>query len=176
MSTRKGRGQILNRTSMADYLGIAMPTLDEWVRRGCPCKERGGRGKQWQFNSADVQRWREQDIREERAAMNGRDHSIEELKKRKLAAEAELAELDAAERRGEVIPADQVERGWLLILGEVRANLLGAFPPRLARRLIGVEGETPIKRIVLEEVELALQVTADADIDEVLAADTDPEA
>ncbi|MGS4945536.1 terminase small subunit [Meridianimarinicoccus sp. RP-17] len=159
---------------MADYLGIAMPTLDEWVRRGCPVRERGGRGKQWKFNSADVIRWREQDIREERAALSANDHSIDELKKRKLAAEAELAELDAAERRGEVIPADQVERGWMLISGEVRATLLGAFPPRLARRLIGVDGETAIKRIVIEEVELALQVLADADIDEVLAADAEP--
>jgi len=53
------RGRILNRCEIAEIFGRSLPTIDNWVRLGCPFVERGERGREWQFNSADVLDWRE---------------------------------------------------------------------------------------------------------------------
>jgi len=54
------------------------------------------------------------------------DYHVE--KARKTRAEADIAEMDAAKRKGEAIDAAEVKRAWMLILGEVRANL-GQYSP-----------------------------------------------
>lgn len=162
MSTRKGRGQILNRTEMADHLGIAMPTLDDWVRRGCPVVERGGRGRQWKFNSADVRSWRDEDIR--RDAVGQDDASVDELRRRKLRAETLQAELELSRDRGELVPADTFDRAMAKAFGEVQANMRNVLPGRAARRLIGETDETRFKEVLLEEVDEALTALADADL------------
>lgn len=58
---KKSRGRDVNRSDLAEINGVSMPTIDDWVRRGCPVVQRGGRGRAWQFNTADVRNWREDD-------------------------------------------------------------------------------------------------------------------
>jgi len=108
MSNKVGRGQQLNRSKMADHLGIAMTTMDDWVKRGCPVISRGGRGVQWKFNSAAVRAWRDADIRSELTGVQSA--SMDELKRRKLEAETEQAELDLARSKELVAPVEQIER------------------------------------------------------------------
>lgn len=172
MSTRKGRGQLLNRTEMANHLGIAMPTLDEWVRRGCPIVKRGGRGQQWQFNSADVRAWRDEDIRRDAAGPD--DATLDELKKRKLRAETLQAELELSRERGELVPADTFDRAMAKAFGEVQASMRNVLPGRAARRLIAESDETRFKAVLLEEIDEALSALADADL--ITEADLDDEA
>ncbi len=160
--SRKGRGQVLNRTEMAQHLGIAMPTLDDWVRRGCPVLERGGRGRQWSFNSADVRAWRDEDV--QRQALGASPASVDELKKRRLRAETELAELELAKARELVAPVEQFERAMAKAFGEVRAGLRNVVPGRAARRLIGEGDETRIKAVLREEIDHALLALADIDL------------
>lgn len=159
MSNRIGRGQTLNRTEMADHLGIAMPTLDDWVRRGCPVVSRGGRGRAWQYNTADVREWRDQDIREEMAGTA--TASTDELKRRKLQAETEQAELDLARAKGQVVPVAQFERAMSIAFGEVRARLRNVVPSRAGRRLVGEGDETRIKAVLREEIDQVLEALAD---------------
>lgn len=148
---------------MADHLGVAMPTLDDWVRRGCPVVERGGRGRAWKFNSADVRAWRDEDIREQMASKVA-NATLDELKRRKLEAETLQLELDLAKARGEVVPVDQYERALAKAFGEVRAGLRNVVPGRAARRLLGENDETRLKAVLLEEVDQALEALADADL------------
>jgi phage terminase Nu1 subunit (DNA packaging protein) len=162
LSNKKGRGQILNRTQMADHLGIAMPTLDDWVRRGCPVVSRGGRGKQWKFNTADVRSWRDSDVRAE--LMDTSNASTDELKRRKLQAETEQAELDLAKAKDLVIPLEQYERALAKAFGEVRAGMRNVLPGRAARRLLGETDETRIKDVLLEEIDQQLEVLADTEL------------
>lgn len=162
MTNKVGRGQILNRSQMADHLGVAMTTLDDWVKRGCPVVERGGRGRQWKFNSAKVRAWRDDDIRSE--AQGTQLASLEELKKRKLAAETEQAELDLAKAKGELVPLEQFDRALAKAFGEVRAGMRNVVPGRAARRLIGEADETRFKDVLLEEIDHALEVLADSDL------------
>lgn len=163
MGSRRGKGLTLNRTEMADYLGIGMPTLDDWVRRGCPVVRRGGRGRAWAFNSADVLAWRESDIRAEAQASTA-DATVEELRRRKLRAETEQAELDLAKAKAQVVPIEQFDRALAKAFGEVRANLRNVLPGRAARRLLGETNETRIKAVLLEEVDQMLEVLHDSDL------------
>lgn len=162
MSNKVGRGQILNRSQMADNLGVAMTTLDDWIRRGCPVVERGGRGRAWKFNSAAVRSWRDNDIRAE--LKDTRNASTEELKRRKLQAETEQAELELAKAKEELVPVEQYGRALAKAFGEVRAGIRNVVPGRAARRVVGETDETRIKEVVLEEVDQALEVLADSDL------------
>lgn len=162
MTNKVGRGRTLNRAETAEYLGIAMTTLDDWVRRGCPAVQRGSRGKPWQFNSAEVLAWREGDIRSE---ADGIEFSSEkELRRRKLAAETGLSELEFDQARELVAPIEQIERAMAKAFGEVRANLRNVLPSRAARRLIGETEETRVKTVLSEEVDMALEALADKDL------------
>jgi terminase small subunit / prophage DNA-packing protein len=59
-SQPKYKGYILNRVELAEYMGVSLPTIDDWRRRGCPYVEKADRAKgvPWKFNSADVVNWR----------------------------------------------------------------------------------------------------------------------
>lgn len=162
MSNKVGRGRNLNRAETADYFGIAMTTLDDWVRRGCPAVQKGSRGKPWTFNSAQVIAWRENDIRSEAAGVQVA--TADELKRRKLEAETELVELELAEAKGLVAPIEQIDRAMAKAFGEVRANMRNVLPPRAASRIVGEKNETKVKAVLLEEIDLALESLADGDL------------
>lgn len=124
------KGRQANQTDLADIHGCSLPTIRAWVRRGCPVIHRGGKGREWLFNTADVAQWRE----EQAAAAAVGDTSamdLDEARRRKEAAFAAMAELDLGKRRGELVEIESVSE----IVGEeysrVRAKLMG-MPVKLA--------------------------------------------
>lgn len=159
---KKNRGQIVNRQELAEINGVSLPTIDDWVRRKCPVVQRGGRGRAWQFNTADVRSWRDDDIR---AQSQGVERATkDELILRKLSAETEQAELDLAKAKEELMPVEDYERALVKAFGEVRAGLRNVVPSRVARRIIGESDETKIKEVLLEEIDFALEALADQDL------------
>lgn len=59
-------GQKVNRSELAAAFGVALTTVDVWVRGGCPFDQRGsGKGKPWVFDIADVHNWHLQRARSE---------------------------------------------------------------------------------------------------------------
>jgi len=158
----KNRGREVNRTELAEINGVSLPTVESWVRRGCPVVQRGGRGRAWQFNTADVRNWREDDIRAE--ASNATHANKDELILRKLRAETEQAELDLSKARNELVPIDQFDRAMTKAFGEVRAGFRNVLPSRAARRLIGESDETKMKEVLIDEVDQILLVLSDSDL------------
>jgi phage terminase Nu1 subunit (DNA packaging protein) len=158
----KTRGRVVNRTELAEINGVSLPTIESWVRRGCPVVQRGGRGRAWQFNTAEVRSWREDDIRAE--SSQATNATKEQLLLRKLAAETEQAELDLAKSKDEVVPVEQLERAMVKAFGEVRAGMRNVVPGRAASRLLGETDETNFKAVLLEEIDHALEALADSDL------------
>lgn len=79
---------------------------------------------------------------------------------RLMAAKAELAEIDVAERRGELIPVDQARADVMDRFATVRTKILGV-PSRVAQRLPRLASEiVPILEELLRE---ALAELADGD-------------
>lgn len=52
------KGQNVSRKGLSDVFGVALTTVDAWVKRGCPVVVRGhGKGSEWQFNTAQISQW-----------------------------------------------------------------------------------------------------------------------
>ena len=157
-----GRGQEVNQTGLADTFGVSLPTVRAWVRRGCPVVQRGAKGKQWVFNTADVAQWRE----DEAAAAAVGDTSkmdMDEARRRNEAAKAAMAELDLAKRRGELIEIEAVAEHVGEEYSRLRAKLL-ALPVKLAPMLENAESLQERREIIEDAiVECLAELTADED-------------
>lgn len=162
MGKRAARGEIVSRVHLASIMGCSLPTVDHWVRAGCPVEKRGGRGVPWQFNTAKVREWREETIRED-ASRSLADLSIEALGKRELAAKTELAELTLAREKRLVAPIEEIESAVARAFAEVRANMRN-IPARVATQIVGETDETRMKSVILAEVDQALEALADQEL------------
>lgn len=145
---------ILNVTQLADHYGVHRQTITSWVRRGMPAEAGGGVGKAYEFDSTKVAAWREQEA--VRNAVGDVDQADEnELKRRKLAADTTVAEVEAAKARGEVVYIDDAVKEVTAAIYEVKAKLY-ASPARIAPQIVGETDETRIKDVIQSEFEQAL--------------------
>lgn len=160
---RKYRGQTVGKREVAQIFGVAESTVSEWVRRGCPVMQRGGKGVAWQVNTADVAEWLKKRAVEDIAGESLADES--ELKRRKLAADTAKAELELAKVKGEVVPLRQLERALANTFAEVKTNIRNV-PSRVSTALIGETSETRIKEVIVEEIDLALEAMDEFDIND----------
>lgn len=87
---------------------------------------------------------------------------------RLVKAKADLAEMEAAQRRGDLLPADRVEDAWTAVLARLRSRLL-VLPDRLAP-LVHEEttiagARAVIRRVIAEALtelaQTAIEATAD---------------
>lgn len=156
------KGRLVNMGELSQLWGVALNTVKAWVRRGCPVVSRGGRGREWQFDTAAVAQWRE----EQAAAAAVGDTSamdLDEARRRKEAALAAMAELDLAKRRGEVVDVEAIAD----IVGEeytrLRARLL-ALPVKLAP-LMETAATLAERREIIEDAicECLAELAADDD-------------
>lgn len=164
----KGRGNKVNRTELAATFGVSLPTVDQWVRDGCPFDQRGaGRGKPWVFDTADVAAWREARARDDGTDADGADlkRHAERLKARKLTAEAGLAELELAKKMGLVAPVDEFERAQAKMFAVVQQNVLNVVQ-RAAISLLGETDEARFKEVLRKELADALEKAAAAEIED----------
>ena len=167
----KGRGQKVNRKQIADVFGVSLPTVDAWLRAGCPYDQKGERGKEWVFDTADVMRWREQLARDDAGGQDTQDDAA--LDRRKKLAAARLAELELAQKMGALAPVDHMERVWSRIIAETTSGFRGSFIRRVVSQLLGELDEREFKRVLLAEVDTTLETLANMDPTEVDNDDTD---
>lgn len=154
------KGQEVTRQGLADIFGVSLPTIDNWVRQGCPYISKGGRGQEWQFNTAQVSKWlRDRDVEE---ATGGIPDDLEELKLREQKAKTELTELELAQKKGEVALISEFERIWAMSMGQLRQNILGV-PQRAVLQLLGETDEMAFKEKLRAEIVLALEQTVESE-------------
>ena len=157
------KGKQVTRQALADVFGVSLPTIDAWVRKGCPFVEKGGRGQEWQFNTAQVSKWlRDRDVEE---ATGDIPDDMDELKLRKQKAETELAELELAERKGEVALIAEFERAQAMVFAAIRANIMNV-PQRAVLQLLGETDERAFKEKLKAELVLALETSAEEELEE----------
>jgi phage terminase Nu1 subunit (DNA packaging protein) len=133
---RRGAGRIVGRTELAEIFGVSLTTVDHWTRAGAPHDSSGSGPK---FNTAEVVDWRVAQAVEKATEAAPADQTLDEARRRKTQAEAELAEIELAEKRGQVV---QIGEAAKLVAEEytaVRSRLL-AIPNKLAPQ-IAVESD-----------------------------------
>jgi len=157
-----GKGQKVNRQQLAAVFGISLPTVDAWRRAGCPYLAKGGSGREWTFDTADVAEWREQRAREEASGSDVQDEAA--LRKRKLIADLKIVELEALAKMGELAPVADMERALTRVMAEMQSKLRGAFVSRCVSQLLGEQDERKFKSVLLTEVDSTLEVLAGMDV------------
>lgn len=134
-------GRIVNRQELAEILGYSLPTVSAWVEEGCPAVTRGGRGKSFEFDTADVVKWllaRERQDRKQAAAAGARakiedasgEITIDVARLRHEVAKAKSAEIDLAAKIGALAPLEMVAKVVSNEIANARARLL-SIPVKL---------------------------------------------
>ena len=124
-----------------------------------PYLQRGQRGKEWTFDTADVFNWeKDQAIKDTVGDFTA--VSEDEMKMRKLAAETGKAEIELAKARGEVAPLHDMEIAWRDSVLEFKARIR-LLPSRVAGQMVGLDNETEIKAVLLDEVDQSLTVLSE---------------
>jgi phage terminase Nu1 subunit (DNA packaging protein) len=157
----KNTGKEVNKAELCATFGVTPPTVDGWLRNGCPIKQRGSRGVSAVFNTADVSKWLNDRSRDEGAGNILADEA--ELRRRKLAAETGKAELEYSQAKGLVAPIAEFERVQSRLMAAIRTNIMNV-PSRAVLQLLGETSETVFKEKLRAELALALEQSSDADL------------
>lgn len=158
MATNQGTvARHVSLTQLSELFGVSRTVVGTWVKKGCPYVQRADREKriQWLFDTADVLAWREQ-----QAAINAVGDSdtleIQEARRRKMAAEAALAELNLAKLRGDAVSIDHIEKVWSDIVATFRAKML-VLPARIAPSIAGETNE----RMIIKSLQVYIHEALD---------------
>lgn len=125
----------LTASEAARRLGLTAQGLQGWLKKpGAPVRADGNKLLvQW----PQFARWREQQMVES-ALTAAQPADFEEARARKVAAEAQLAELDLAVRRGDLVTLAEFEKTIAQAFDRVRSRMV-ALPGRLAPLVVGTE-------------------------------------
>ena len=156
-------GVIVSRKKLAEFLGVHVTTVDNWVSAGCPYKTKGRKGVEWQFNSSDVVKWREDRVKNNEE--EGEPETLKSLQLRLMRAQAEKVELDLAKARDEVAPIEEVAQAWESVFAMIKSRLRNV-PKRCSTQLAGETDTTRIKQIIGSEIDEALTEFADTPLNE----------
>lgn len=66
-----------NKAELAEFFDVSLPTIESWVRRGCPVVQQGRKGVSWVFDLRAAAKWRygsdEQEENQDPDAMTPKD-------------------------------------------------------------------------------------------------------
>ncbi len=142
--------QITGQQGIADMFGVSRETIDNWQSVGMPVKSRGGPGVPSLYDAAACINWR---LETELRKVQG-----ERPQDRLARVQADKIEMENAERRGLLIPADQLEPRLKAAFVSARETWLDAVP-RLARELPADPDER--EQMLQAEFETFLHLLAD---------------
>lgn len=157
------KGCEVSRQGAADIFGVSLPTIDNWVRAGCPYDKKGGRGQEWQFNTSNIAKWLQD--RAADTAMGDVPDDMEQLKLREQKAKTVMAEMELAKAMKEVALTSEFERVQSKIFSIIRTNILNV-PQRAVLQLLGEKDATKFKMTLKAELVKALEAVADFEIDD----------
>lgn len=152
-----------NIQEAAVILGYSVPTIKRYIQLGMPVKSKGGRGKDYVLSLPDCVAW-VADLKVKNAIGDVDQATEQELRRRKLAAETKLAELEALKKTGEVIYIDDAVRIRTHEALAVKASLL-AIPPRIDHVLAGSNDRKFCRTTLNDEILGALEELATRSID-----------
>lgn len=142
--------RIVSVQSIASMFGVSHQTIANWQDQGFPVALRGGPGVPSEYESTDCIRWFV-----DREMSNAQ---AESPNNRLARAKAEAQEMNNAQRRGLLIPADMLEPKLKAAFVAARTMWLDAVP-RLAREL--PEDSTARAAMLQREFEAFLHTLAD---------------
>ena len=141
------RGRDYSQADMAEIIGVSYQALQGYRKDGCPCRQ--GDGRQMIFNSADTIEW----LRD-RARKSAEAPEAAEERARLLRAQAEKAEIEVAQLRGEIVNVEDVKAEWAQMVSNWRGKIIELIPKAVDMcGLKRTEAAPRIKKLVYETLE-----------------------
>lgn len=146
----------VNLSQLARLTGKSRNTIRQWIASGMPIHRRAAadEGTGHQFDIAAIIAWREERARAAAGCDADELMDKEEAQRRKLAAEASMAEFNLARVRQETLLLGDVLHIVTSEYSEVRARLR-SLPARLSQILAGSDAET-LFRELRKEIDVVL--------------------
>jgi terminase small subunit / prophage DNA-packing protein len=181
----KRRGRVVDVAELSRYTGYSVSAIETEIKRGAPLQRRGGPGREHKLDTAQFITWL---IRKERERMIGifqqlRAESLGEgsefggsepesgnYKQRRFAAQAELSEIELAEKRGELVPIEKVMTIFTNLVGIARAQLL-VIPTKASPQLAAMKDPKAVYIFLKDVIYDALNELADIDPADLIAQD-----
>jgi phage terminase Nu1 subunit (DNA packaging protein) len=132
MPSKAAKGRTVNKSQLADLLETTLPTVDNWLRKGCPYIAKPENGGRWQLNVAQVVNWL---VTRAEGRYDSADLTAERT--RLTRAQADKAERELQIMEGTLLQADEVSLQWSWILSNARSAFL-SIPTRCAPQLAGM--------------------------------------
>jgi phage terminase Nu1 subunit (DNA packaging protein) len=137
---------VVTQAEIADALGISGATVSRFKRKGMP------------VSSIEAARaWRDENVRPRYEKPTG---SIVDETARLKSAQADMAEMEAAEKRGELAPVSDMEMAASEAMVIVRTQL-EAIAGRTAKQLAAMTDAAEIRQFTLNEIRRSLAAAAD---------------
>jgi terminase small subunit / prophage DNA-packing protein len=95
---------LANSAEVAELFEVDPVTVRQWAASGCAYVKRGGKGIEWQFETAVVHRWLVQRALRQAGIGDPARDDLPSLKSRKLRADAELKEITLKRRAEDLVP------------------------------------------------------------------------
>jgi phage terminase Nu1 subunit (DNA packaging protein) len=142
-----------NKAELAAFFDVSLPTIESWVRRGCPVVQRGSKGVSWVFDLLQVSEWKFSGMAPQGAGEDGEiDPSRLPPAERKAWFESEIKRRDLQVRDGELIPASDLELCIATAFAAI-AQGVRAIPDNLERRIgCGADVAETVGQILDEEM------------------------
>ena len=153
-------GKTVGLGDFARIIGRSENYVRECLANGMPVAERGDRGTSWRIETGPAIWWLMQWSVMQAAAAERRQ--TRDPKTRKEIAQAELAEMNVALRRGELAPVALMREGVETIIARARARLL-SIPVKSAAMVQGMK-PAEIKAILETQIHDALNELASEEI------------
>ena len=152
--------QIKGQEHIAEVFGVAPKTIVEWQAAGFPILKQGKRGVPSEYSTEDCIAWFVQ--RELDKA------GIEGVRDRLARLQADEVEMRIAEKRGLLIPVEQIEPAWTALVSSAR-SYLRAEPDRLAHLMETMDGVDAKRDMLADTFDEFLTKLSKFDPDEVAA-------
>ena len=145
----------MSQAELAGLFEVRRATIRGWERAGCPVERKSAKiGEPSLYKPVDVIKWRqEQAVRAATGELAAAD--MNELRRRKLAAEVVLVELTLAEKDGRLIDLGIVEEQFTDVCMSLKGRFL-ALPATLVPRLVLASTQQEFYEIVQNAVYEAL--------------------
>jgi phage terminase Nu1 subunit (DNA packaging protein) len=155
---------IVNKTQLAQIIGRS----EEWLTQAqkqsdFPVLQKGRGRAGSRYETADVIDWMNRKNIDNLLGDAGAI-DIEEAKRRKLAAEAALAETELAQVQGRLVEAEVVERAWAELVANCRAKLL-SIPSKVSPEVFAAESLVEVKATMKSAITEALNELSNSEID-----------
>jgi len=116
----------LPQNEMITLMGVTRPTIGAWVKAGLP------RNADGTYDAAAALAWQRGRHEADLARARNSASELDRTRTRKLGIDTQLAEIELAERRNELLPRGPVVAGWVARYSTLKAELVS-----MVRRLAG---------------------------------------